>query len=284
MSEIDGGRDVVRRRELADFLRARRAAVQPEDVGLRPRGRRLVPGLRRHEVSDLAGVSLTWYTWLEQGRDIRTSPQVLDAIARALRLDDATRRHFRRLAGAPVVDPSEAAHVVDPMLVAVLDDLLPAPAYVMTPANDILAWNDAFVELFGDPAALPGNHRNALRVLLSDVVRQRLVDWELEARETIARFRAEASKYPGDARCEAVVEELLEESDLFRDAWATHEVQAFVRHTQDFQLPEIGTVRTQVLQLRPVDQPSLILMVHRPDDDESRWRLAQLLGRRVPAA
>lgn len=276
-------REAVRRRELADFLRARRAALQPEDVGLTPRGRRRVAGLRRHEVADMAGVSLTWYTWLEQGRDIRTSPQVLDAVARALRLDDASRRHFRRLAGAPLVEVQEAADTVDPTLIALLDDLLPAPAYVMTPANDVLAWNRGYAEVFGDPGALPTEHRNALWMMLfSDTVRTRLRNWELETTATIARFRAEAAKYPGNARCEALVDELYERSAVFRDAWSSHDVRGFVRHRQEIDLPTVGRVSTEVLQLRPADQPSLIVMVHRPDTDDSRRRLRELLA--LPSA
>src|SRR5215211_8048212 len=138
-----------RRAELADFLRTRRAEVAPGDLGVEANGRRRTPGLRREEVAQLAGVGLSWYTWLEQGRDIRPSAQVLDAIARVLRLDAAERAHLFHLARVelPLPDgdyPREAS----PALRAFVDGLEPNPAYVAGPRADVLAWNAAATRVF----------------------------------------------------------------------------------------------------------------------------------------
>src|SRR5438477_4898166 len=141
----------VSRRELASFLRARREGLQPEEVGLPRRGRRRVKGLRRHEVADLAAVSDTWYTWLEQGRNINVSAHLLDAVTRALRLDEDAWRYVRRLAGVPVIDPKPSPNEASEELRGLVEDMLPSPACLTTGPFDFLAWNRAYAEVFGDP-------------------------------------------------------------------------------------------------------------------------------------
>ena len=153
-----------RREELADFLRTRRAALQPGDVGLPVGGRRRTPGLRREEVAQLAGVGTTWYTWLEQGREVRASLDVLEALARALRLNQAERTHLillgRGEAPPPCKNPAER---VSSTLRRLIENLGPNPAYILGRRWDYLAWNDAAVTLLGDfgasparPATMPG--------------------------------------------------------------------------------------------------------------------------------
>lgn len=279
VDEADPEVEAARRQALGQFLVARRAALQPEQVGLPRHGRRRVKGLRRHEVADLAGVSVTWYTWLEQGRSIRTSASVLDAVARALKLDEDSRRHMRRLAGEPMVALQGGSVTAHPSLVALVDDLLPAPAYVMTPANDLAAWNRAYALLFGDPDVLPVEHRNGLWMMLfCENIRTGMVDWENEAEDMIAWFRAESGKFPGDTRIEEFVRDLMDTSAVFRRAWQLQRVARFVGHVQVFDHNDVGVVRMQQLELRPLDQPSLTLMVHRPADQESRTRLERLLA------
>jgi transcriptional regulator with XRE-family HTH domain len=269
----------ARRQELAQFLRARRASIQPEDVGLVRSSRRRVRGLRRHEVADLASVSVTWYTWLEQGRAERPSLQVLDSVSRALRFDEESRRHVRRLAGMPTGGVHRVSHVADPGLTAMLDDLLPSPAYLLTPANDLVAWNAAYARLFVDPSDLPPQHRNALWMMLfCKEMRNRITGWDIEVRETIARFYAESSRFTGDKRCAELIAELSETSELFKEAWKLQEVKRFVGHRQAVHHEDVGLIETQLFQLRPLDHPSLVLMVHRPADDESRSRLSELLA------
>ncbi|NUU20519.1 MAG: helix-turn-helix domain-containing protein, partial [Streptomycetaceae bacterium] len=137
----------VRRGELSAFLRSRRERITPEDVGLPTGSRRRTPGLRREEVAQLAGVGVTWYTWLEQGRPIRASAQVLDAVARTLRLDVAEREHLYRLAGIPSVTHPEGDHV-SPQVQVILDHLDPLPAAVYNARWDVLAWNRTYSMIF----------------------------------------------------------------------------------------------------------------------------------------
>ena len=137
-----------RRSELTDFLRNRRAQVTPRDVGLPANGRRRTPGLRREEVAQLAGVGVTWYTWLEQGRPINASVQVLDAIARTLRLDRTECEHLYRLADLPWVSVPESGHALEPETQAILDALNPLPAAAYSSRYDLLAHNRAYRAMF----------------------------------------------------------------------------------------------------------------------------------------
>lgn len=269
----------ARREELAAFLRARREALQPETVGIPRRGRRRVKGLRRHEVADIAAVSVTWYTWMEQGRDIRTTPQVIDALARALMLDDDEHRYLRRLAGIPITDPDMRLSHGDEGLLQLIDDLSPHPAQLNEPSTDLFAWNRAYTLLFTDPEKLEPQQRNGLWIqLMSDEVRDRLVDWEHETGQAIARFRAEAGKYPGDQRIAELIEDLNEKSEFFRREWVRHEVQGFASHMETIEHPEVGAVRARIVILRPLNHPHLTLMLHQLADDESRERMAKLLS------
>src|SRR5919197_843125 len=153
----------ARRAELADFLKHRRALVTPDSVGLETNGRRRTPGLRREEVAQLTGVGLSWYTWLEQGRDIHPSPQVLDAIARVLVLDAAERAHLFHLARVELPLPEgDYPRDASPELIAFVEAIDPHPAYAIGPRFDVLAWNNASTLLFHDWATLPVRQRNLL--------------------------------------------------------------------------------------------------------------------------
>lgn len=263
------------RRELAEFLRARRAELQPEEVGLPRRDRRRVAGLRRHEVADLAGVSDTWYTWLEQGRDINIGVQLLDSVARALKLDEDGWRYVRRLAGAPVIEPQPSPDNARPELAGLVQDLLPSPGCLTTSSFDFMEWNDAYSRVFGDPGELPQERRNALWLLFKGP--RRVSDWNRETQDAVARFRSEAAKYPGDERIAAVVADLRAESEEFREAWDLRQVRRFQATEQRIDHPDVGELRLSILQLRPLDQPALVLMIHRPVDEESRGRLEKLV-------
>ncbi|GAA5063700.1 helix-turn-helix transcriptional regulator [Thermocatellispora tengchongensis] len=235
-------------------------------------------GLRRHEVADTAAVSVTWYTWLEQGRDIRTTPQVIEALARALRLDDNGHRYLRRLAGIAPRNVECGRPEVSETLVALVDSLLPHPAHLMRPVTDLVTWNRAYARLFVDPATLDEEHRNGLWIqVMCPELRERLVDWETETEFAIARFRAEAAKYPGDMRFTQVIDQLNEDSDFFRRTWRRHEVQGFDGHTERIEHPDIGSVRARLVQLRPLDHPNLLIMVHMLEDQEARERVSELL-------
>lgn len=264
------------RAELAEFLRARRDAVAPEQVGL-PRGvgRRRTPGLRREEVALLAGVSVTWYTWLEQGRRINASPDVLAAIGRALRLDDAGIAHLLRLAQpatAPVAAPQEAPSA----LVRLIDALVPAPAYVLGPRWEMLAWNAAQERLYPRIAELDGRRRNLLWVLFADpFTRELIVDWDIHARQALAEFRAGTSALRGDPELAALVAELSAASDEFARWWAEHDVSQFETRIRRFRHPAAGLLTFEYQQLTPVEWPALRVNCQLPlPGDDSATRLA----------
>jgi transcriptional regulator with XRE-family HTH domain len=189
-----------RRAELADFLRTRREALQPAQVGLPGDGRRRTPGLRREEVGQLAGVGATWYTWLEQGRDVRASLDVLEALAEALRLTPAERSHLILLGrGEEAPVRSAPQEKLSPTLERLVQNLTDSPACIMGRRWDYLAWNRAFVVSFGDPADLPPGRRNALWASFMDPARRKLLmDWEKGARNAVARFRADSARHVGD--------------------------------------------------------------------------------------
>jgi hypothetical protein len=271
--------DQARRNALAAFLRVRRESLQPEDIGIPRRGRRRVKGLRRHEVADTAAVSVTWYTWLEQGRDIHTTPQVIEALARALQLDDSGHSYLRRLAGVTPRNTYTDQRSIGASMVALVDNLLPNAAHLMLPASDLVTWNRSYAQLFVDPATLSPENRNGLWIqVMCPELREHLVDWELETRRAVGRFRAEAAKYPGDPHFARVVDTLAAESSFFQDIWDRHEVQGVADHVETIDHPLVGQVRARLMQLRPLEHPNMLLMVHMLADDESRDRMASLLA------
>ncbi len=263
------------RAELAEFLRARRDAVTPQQVGLPDAGRRRTPGLRREEVAMLAGVSLTWYTWLEQGRRINASPDVLTAIGRALQLDDAGIDHLLAL-GQPTSTTVEAPQEAPAALVRLIESMSPAPAYVLGPRWEFLAWNDAQARLYPRIAELDGLERNLLWVLFADPVSHDLiVDWDLHARQALAEFRAGASTLRGDAIFAELVDRLTDASPEFAAWWPEHDVAQFETRIRRFRHPAAGELTFQYQQLAPVEWPSLRVVCQLPvPGDDSAERLA----------
>jgi transcriptional regulator with XRE-family HTH domain len=274
-----------RRDELRAFLRSRRARLSPADVGLRDNGgRRRTPGLRREELAVLAGVGVSWYTWLEQGRDINPSPDVLDALARALRLDPAERRTLFALARTelPLADDVAGTDLELPdgdvsQLIAVVDSLHPSPAYLLGPMTRILAWNRAASVVLGSPEHLAADKRFLLWWLMVDpgpggMDPQR----EATARNTLARFRAEYARHAGEEQYEELLAQLRERSDRFREWWDEHEVIEAQRGTKVIDHPRLGTLRLHHAQTVPTGQPELRLAVYAPADEATRAALATL--------
>ncbi len=263
------------RRELAEFLRARRAAIRPEQVGL-PSGRgRRTPGLRREEVALLAGVSVTWYTWLEQGRRINASDDVLLAIGRALRLDDAGLDHLLALTDPGTADvdaPTEAPSA----LTRLLDALLPAPAYVLGPHWEFVAWNEAQARLYPRLTELEPPRRNLMWVLFADrATRELIVDWDIHARQALAEFRSATSSIRHDAAMNELLGILEEESDEFADWWAEQQVSGFETRLRRFRHPAAGELTFEYQQMAPVEWPNLRLVAQLPvPGDDSAERLA----------
>ncbi|GAA3792676.1 helix-turn-helix transcriptional regulator [Sphaerisporangium flaviroseum] len=216
-------------RELADFLRRARAARDPERAGLPADGRvRRVTGLRREEIALLAGVSTDYYTRLEQGRRIIPSAQVLDAIARALDLDEAGRTHLRDLAaaaGAPRPRARTTVQRVRPGLYQLLDTLETQPALVLGRRTDVLAANRMARALFTDFERLPARERNYARwMLLSEEARALFLDWEQQARNAVESLRLDAGRTPDDPETHKLVGELSLASPEFRQWWSEHHV------------------------------------------------------------
>jgi transcriptional regulator with XRE-family HTH domain len=217
--------DALRRRELADFLRSRRERLSPADVGLPPGGRRRTPGLRREEVAQLAGVGVTWYTWLEQGRDIHVSEQVLEAIARELRLDLHERRHLFTLAGVAAPSAGADSQVVTPEVRAVLDKLDPFPAFVTNGRYDLLAYNRAYQVVIGDLDALPFEERNSIWLMFAKETTSRcFVDRDQARGRMVAQLRASLAEHVADPAYKCLVRRLHDVSPQFTALWARHDV------------------------------------------------------------
>jgi transcriptional regulator with XRE-family HTH domain len=269
-----------RRRDLAAFLCARRAALSPDQVGLRPGvRRRRVQGLRREEVANLAGVSYSWYTRLEQGQDIRATAEVIDSIAGALQLTRDEHRHLRRLAALPLEATDNQDESVDEHTRQLLARLLPAPAYVLGPRSDYLAWNDALSAVFCDVAALPSNRRNVLWATFTGPgVRDSLLDWDGHARRVVGQFRAEAAAHPTDPRFTAIAHELSAVSEEFRHWWSSHEVVRAAGGAQSFRHPAVGVLSTHLMQMRLLDRPSLKVIIHHPSTDADLHKLDRIRG------
>ena len=272
----------VRRDELRAFLRSRRARLSPEEVGLPDNGgRRRTPGLRREELAALAGVGVSWYTWLEQGRDINPSPEVLDALAGALRLDAAERRTLFALARTelPLADDVAGRQPDDDIgqLIALVDALHPNPAYLLGPMTRILAWNRAASVVLGSPHHLAPDRRYLLWWLMVDpgeggMTPQR----EATARNTLARFRAEYARHAGEPEYEEFLAQLREHGARFRDWWDEHEVIETQRGTKVMEHPQLGTLRLHHAQTVPTGQPELRMSVYAPADEATRDALSTI--------
>ena len=266
-----------RRQELAAFLRSRRERIGPEQVGLPGGGRRRTPGLRREEVAQLAAVGVTWYTWLEQGRDIQVSVQVLDAVARALLLDPNERTHLFVLAGAGDPSPSKDCPVVSPALQLILDQLLPLPASVVNSRYDILAYNRVYSWMLGGIDQLPFEERNVLWLMFTDRdFQRRWVDLEGARTQMVARFRSAMADHVGDPAWKAALHRLRQASPDFEEAWQRHEVAAWGNGRKGVVHPEVGVLRMEFTSLWLGRHNDTRVVTYTPSDSESRERLEQL--------
>ncbi|MFJ4279262.1 helix-turn-helix domain-containing protein [Streptomyces massasporeus] len=267
----------VRRHELAAFLRSRRERIAPEQVGL-PRGRRRrTPGLRREEVAQLSAVGVTWYTWLEQARDIQVSVQVLDALARALLLDPSERAHLFRLAGAADPTPATTCPSVTPAMRTLLEQVEPFPACLQNSRYDILAHNRTYGLLLCDLDAVPPEDRNCILLSYTHAEWQSsIVHLEETQRLMAARFRATMAGHLTEPAWKMLLDRLHAESPTFRAAWDRHEVVAHRTKRKEFLNRHVGrvTVDHTDLWLTPGTGPRIVTYV--PADEESRERLDML--------
>ncbi|CAI2159354.1 MULTISPECIES: helix-turn-helix transcriptional regulator [Serratia] len=231
------------RQELADFLRMKREKLSPQAVGLPSGTRRRTPGLRREEVAALAGVGLTWYTWLEQGREINASVEFLEDLARVLKLDVTERYHLFLLAHQrpPVVAGHQWCQVT-PLVRRLLDDLTLRPAYVMNLSWDIIAWNSAADRLFTIAERQP-EQRNMLWMLFADPeLNQRLMGWLEQAPQILASFRRDYARAPQDATMLQRIQALSDVSPQFRQLWQRHDIHGRCQGQRTFLVAGAGEV------------------------------------------
>ncbi|MFF9482246.1 helix-turn-helix transcriptional regulator [Streptomyces sp. NPDC014733] len=255
------------RTELSEFLRSRRARLRPGDVGLPEYGRRRVPGLRREELAQLAGVSVAYYIRLEQGRVGNVSAAVLDAIGDALRLTGAERDHLAHLArpvprrrARPAVRPQR----VRPAVQQLLDTMDAVPAYVIGRRLDIIAWNGLACALLGDFPALPRKERNlAWQVFLDPAARALYENWEAKAADVVGYLRRDAGRHPDDPALASLIGELSLKSEDFRRLWAAHDVQDKGFGTKVLRHPVVGrlTLAYETLSL-PADPGQQLIAYH----------------------
>lgn len=266
----------AKKTQLSEFLKNCRARVTPADLGLPEASRRRTPGLRREDVAALAGVSVTWYTWLEQGRDIQVSADVLERVSATLQLSPDEREYLFALVQHRPAPPLEWGDAEVSPSVHRMVERLAVPAIVMTARWDVVAWNRLAVAVFRDYDNIPVECRNLLRILLVDeqIYPQDSELFDAMAHRVLAKFRVDYSQYMGDPAFEALIAELEEHSETFRRLWKSSEVvgrsEAIVRH------PQLGGVTLEHTSYVPEGSPSLRLVIFAPYDEESVAKIAAL--------
>jgi transcriptional regulator with XRE-family HTH domain len=269
-----------RRAEFGAFLRSRRERLRPDAVGLPDGFRRRTPGLRREEVALLAGVGTTWYTWLEQGRDVSASPEVLAALAEALRLSPVEREHLFVLAGKAAPRPRNSGpERVDEPLRRMVTSLRGHAALVVGRRWDVLCWNESAAALFGDYGKLEGDARNLMHMLFANAAhRQLLVDWDKLAPISLAMFRADNARYAGDPDFDRLIATLMAASPEFRMWWPRHEVLPPLAGHKRIRHPVAGAMSFEFTALAVVGNPDMKLIVYTPlEEDDSIRKMEALL-------
>ncbi len=271
-----------RYKELADFLKTRRAKISPAEAGLPSAERRRTPGLRREEVAHLAGVGLTWYTWLEQGRDIHVSAQVIESLSRVLMLDKQERIHLFRLANQPLPpDVPECQIATSPILQHVLDSLALCPSFIADQRWNVIAWNQAACILLGDFETMNARQRNVVWAMFTDDYFKRLYDnWDMYAKSLLGRFRLTCGKYIEDPWFAAFIEDLKAHSNEFARWWPLHEIIDDGGIYKHFNHPAAGVLDFESSCFDVPDNSGLRLFVHVPaPGTDTADKMKQLLGK-----
>lgn len=271
----------LRSRELGAYLRARRDRLSPADVGLPGGGgRRRVKGLRREEVAVLANVGSTWYTWLEQGRDIQPSVEVLAAIADALRLSSGERRHLFLLGGHPGAEIPASCETTSAQLQGLLDSLSPHPAVVMNPWFEPLAYNAPFRFMIDDMEALPAADRNCayLHFTHPDWIAGHS-DHEQECAAVVALLRAYYGESVTDPAWEPLLRRLREESPLFVRLWDQADVSTDPRRVKRIRSLHVGNLSLRTITMLLQENPRTRVVVYQPEDRTTQERLEELANR-----
>lgn len=267
------------RRSLGEFLRIRRERLMPEEVGLISYGRRRTSGLRREEVAQLAHIGTSWYTSLEQGRSVNPSEDVLNNIAKALRLTEDERRHLHLLARSDQQEPEEEDRDITTGLKRMVQALDPHPAFVIGRYWDLLLWNKAAELVFHVPASSDDTMQNfnwMRHLLTSDTLGPDLMDGASRTRVLIARFRADYARFPNDERFKTLIEEFTQISPLFREIWPMHDVEVATDHRKQKYDPRIGEMAFEHVTLQPPTHPDLKVMIFTASADTAA-RLKRLI-------
>ena len=270
--------DEIRRNELAAFLRSRRERITPESVGLISARRRRTPGLRREEVAQLAGVGVTWYTWLEQGRDINASAQVLDAIARTLRFDETERSHLFTLAGTADGNTSQTKCAqLTPAVELVLERLEPYPALAVNARYDILDYNRVWLSAFPRLESLPREDRNCLWLLFTcPGWRRTVLDWDEAAARMVAQFRASMAEHVAEPAWKGLVARLNRSSAEFAEMWARHDIRGPENAVKRIQHPLVGLLRLSYTYLWLDPGLGTRIVTYTPADNRTAGKLESL--------
>jgi transcriptional regulator with XRE-family HTH domain len=263
--------------ELADFLKTRRAKILPSQVGLSSATRRRTPGLRREEVAQLAGIGITWYTWLEQGRPIRVSTQVVESLSRVLMLDKQERIHLYLLANQPLpADISGYQGNISPILQHVLDSLTYCPSLVTDQRWNVIGWNKAACLIFGNFTEMNIRDRNIVWAMFTDEKYKTLfVDWEMHAKGLLGRFRSTCGQYIEDSWIARFVDELKSQSREFNSWWQLHEIESNSEKHKQLNHPSAGQLDFEVSNFDVSDNSGLKMIVHTPSpetDTEQKMR------------
>ncbi|WP_333010304.1 helix-turn-helix transcriptional regulator [Kluyvera sichuanensis] len=273
-------RQMDNRKQLGAFLRARRESLDPQRLGLPRSGRRRTPGLRREEVAMLADVGVTWYTWLEQGREVNPSVAVMQAIAEALQCSELETRHLFVLAG---LTPLESANVpqcegISPGTRRMLDSLLPQPASIQKPNFDIVAWNEAFCRLMGvDFSIIPEDERNCIYLYLTHPGwRSRLANPDVLG-NFVSYFRAAMAEHRGEPAWENKLARFFAASAEFEALWhQRYEVRGVENQIKTFRHPDFGEFQLQQMYWYSAPRNGSRLLVYLPVDEVGEGVLARL--------
>ncbi len=268
---------------LGAYLRNRRTKLDSASLGLSG-GRRRTSGLRREEVAQRANISVTWYTWLEQGRGGNPSSEVLDRIARALTLTDVEREHLFLIGlGHPPEVRTRGRDAITPRLQRLLDALTYSPAIVRTATWDVVAWNRAAAAVLTDYGALPPDQRNILRMIFCDSrVRAAQSEWEAVARFVVAAFRIDAARAGADDETASLVRELCQSSPEFASMWRDNDVEAHGDGVKHLRHPQVGPLALEYCAFAVDGRPDLSLIVYNPATPDDR-RLIETLIAAPPA-
>ncbi|UGQ13634.1 helix-turn-helix transcriptional regulator [Yinghuangia sp. ASG 101] len=272
-------RTAERRRALGEFIRSRRERITPEAVGLPPGSRRRTPGLRREEVALLAGIGITWYTWLEQGRSVNASAQVLLSVVRVLGMDDTERAHVFALAELPDPERSVAREEIGPAIRVLLDQLNPIPAVAIGRRWQFLAGNRAHLGLVGDYRRLPPGERNLPWMYFTDPEWRRMADdWPSTAKSMVAKLRSASAAEAGCPEWESLISRVRAASPEFRELWRSQDVARLGAHLKVLRHARVGVLNVEVIHLTMGDAGGPRITVYTPRDDQTRARMEHLMA------